>query len=267
MFRKPTRKRDSHKGQNGKVLIVGGSKEYTGAVALAGIAALRAGADIVTIAAPEKVAWAINAYSPDLITRKLKGEHLTKSHLKEIIKLSESHDVLLFGNGMGTEERTAGLCRALAKLQMKKVIDADGIKALDATGLRDALLTPNKNELRIFLENSKIEPSDDPYVIRRRLFPHLAHNVLLIKGPTDHLVIKDNVLRIKGGNPGMTKAGTGDVLAGLCAAYIAQGLSMEKAAENAAIMCKRIGRSLGKRKGYTYLASDMAEEIVRARNL
>lgn len=267
MFRKPTRRPDSHKGQNGKVLIVGGSKDYTGAVALAGIAALRAGADIVTIAAPEKVAWAINAYSPDLITRKLKGERLTAAHLKSIVALSAKHDVILFGNGMGTDRRTMALCRELAKLPKPKVIDADGIKALDAKNVRDAILTPNRNELRILLGNSGIGPSEDPYVVRKRLHPYLARNTLLIKGPTDHIVIKEHVIRVKGGDPSMTKAGTGDVLAGLCASYLAQGLPMEQAAENASIMCKRIGKALAGRKGATYLASDMADEIARARKL
>ena len=67
------RKKTAHKGENGYLLIIGGSEEYVGAVILAGIAALRAGCDSVTIAAPEKVAWAINRYSPDLITYKIKG--------------------------------------------------------------------------------------------------------------------------------------------------------------------------------------------------
>ena len=65
----PPRKRDSHKGDNGRLLIIGGSPEYTGAPALAGVAALRSGADSVVVAAPEKVAWAINRLSADLVTR------------------------------------------------------------------------------------------------------------------------------------------------------------------------------------------------------
>ena len=79
------RKKSSHKGENGTVLVIGGSEEYTGSVALAGIAALRSGADIVTIAAPKKVAWAINALSPDLITHKVNCEHFTLKNAKEII--------------------------------------------------------------------------------------------------------------------------------------------------------------------------------------
>ena len=77
----PKRRKSSHKGNNGLVLVVGGSKNFAGAVALAGLAALRSGCDLVKIIAPEKVAWAINSYSPDLVTMKLK-EGYFKSYLE-----------------------------------------------------------------------------------------------------------------------------------------------------------------------------------------
>ena len=96
-----SRKPISHKGDFGKVLIIGGSKEYAGAPALAGLAALRAGADLSIIAAPEKVAWAINCLSPDLITRKFMGDYFTLKHAKEVIRLAISADAVLIGNGIG----------------------------------------------------------------------------------------------------------------------------------------------------------------------
>ena len=92
-------KRKDQKGKNGKVLVVGGSKRYTGAPYFASIAAYRTGVDIVTLCAPEKVAWTINLMSPDIITTKMLGEELDMTHTKEILALSESHDVLLIGNG------------------------------------------------------------------------------------------------------------------------------------------------------------------------
>ena len=85
-------KKTSHKGENGLALIIGGSKDYTGTLALVGLAALRTGADIVTIAAPEKVAWAINVLSQDLITKKFKGETFKEKHVKDILKLSKNFD-------------------------------------------------------------------------------------------------------------------------------------------------------------------------------
>ena len=99
----------AHKGDSGRVLVIGGSKEYVGAVALAGIAALRAGCDVVTIAAPEKVAWAVNCLYPDLITIKLQGDYIQYKHLKEISSRIEKSDVILLGNGMGMNYETRKL--------------------------------------------------------------------------------------------------------------------------------------------------------------
>src|SRR3990167_4667158 len=89
------RKKESHKGDNGLVFVVGGSENYAGAVTLAGLAALRSGCDLVKIIAPEKAAWAINAYSPDLVTMKLKDKHFKLKHFGIIKKSIEHFDVLL----------------------------------------------------------------------------------------------------------------------------------------------------------------------------
>ena len=93
------RKKNSKKGENGSVLIIGGSEQNVGGITLAGLAALRAGCDIVTIAAPEKVAWTINRTSSDLLTIKIKGQFTVKL-AKEMVKLAERYDVVLLGNGI-----------------------------------------------------------------------------------------------------------------------------------------------------------------------
>ena len=91
---------------------------------------------------------------------------------------------------------------------------------------------------------------------------HLRNNVLLIKGPTDYIVSKNKIVKVKGGNPGMTKAGTGDVLAGLCAGFLAQSGKLFESAVAASRVSKQIGNILlRKRKGYVFLASDMVDEI------
>src|SRR3989344_3577840 len=106
----PERKKNSHKGDNGLVLVVGGSKNFVGAVTLSGLAALRSGADLVKVIAPEKVSWAINAYSPDLMTVKLKSNHFAQKHFKLVKKLMEKYDVLLIGNGIGLNNETKNFC-------------------------------------------------------------------------------------------------------------------------------------------------------------
>ena len=75
------RKRGDHKGDNGRVLVIGGSQDLVGAPAMAALAALRSGADLVAVAAPEQVAWAINTYAPDLITKKFEGDFFTFDNL------------------------------------------------------------------------------------------------------------------------------------------------------------------------------------------
>src|SRR3989304_5794996 len=96
----PKRSKTSHKGDNGRVLIIGGSAEYVGAVALTGTAAMRSGEDWVTIVTPEKVGWVIHTLTPDLVVKKIKGEYFKKQHLKEILLLEKNFDAVLIGNGM-----------------------------------------------------------------------------------------------------------------------------------------------------------------------
>jgi len=170
------RKNNSKKGDHGRVLIVGGSEKYVGALTLAGIAALRI-TDWVTIAAPEKVAWAINTLSPDLVTVKLKGTHIQSSHIKKLTRLAKGHDVLLLGIGMGlTSNSTA---RALAKLPLPKVIDADALKAVSIKQTKNAILTPHQKEFTTLLKNSKLN--------KNNFQKELKENILLIKGPRDFI--------------------------------------------------------------------------------
>jgi hydroxyethylthiazole kinase-like uncharacterized protein yjeF len=250
----PKRKEGSHKGENGRVLIIGGSKEYTGAAALAGIAALRSGADSVFVAAPEKVAWAINSVYPDLITVKLDGEYIEEKHLKTLLELAEKSDAVLIGNGISQNKGTQKLVKAFVKSVNKPiVIDADAIKAIKLGDAKNAILTPHKKEYEILLVNSKLLESQ-----AKRM---LGNNVIILKGRIDEIITHKKTYYNKTGNAGMTVGGTGDVLAGLCAGFVSQGLSFTEAAINAAYFSGHAGDNLRDKKGYTYIASDVAEEI------
>ncbi|HLC64758.1 MAG TPA: NAD(P)H-hydrate dehydratase [Candidatus Nanoarchaeia archaeon] len=253
----PRRKAASHKGQNGRVLAIGGSGDYVGAIALAGLAALRSGVDIVVVAAPEKTAWAVNCLSPDLITKKFSGKYFTQKHAGDIIKLSKSFDVVLIGNGLGLRNETKEFVRKVVKsVKCPLVIDADAIKALRIQDICNAIITPHFGELEILLGNSKIGKNE--------IQKYVNGNVILLKGPTDTIISKSKVVFNKTGNAGMTKGGTGDVLAGLCAGYLAQSHDLFQSACNAAYINGMIGDILlKKKKGFTYLASDMVGEIGR----
>ncbi len=272
----PKRKKSSKKGDNGKVLAIGGSKDYVGAIALAGLAALRSGTDWVTIAAPEKVGWAINALSPDLVVKKYKGDDFCASRAKDILKFEKIFDVVLIGNGIGMHAKS--FVRKYVKESKKLlVIDADGIKHSDASILKNSIITPHIKELEIFIDNSKIEKPIIEKIIKEKFIEKRAiliknnlksflgkNNVILLKGPVDAIISKEKILFVKGGNPGMAKAGTGDVLAGLCAGFLAQSRNLLQSAINASYFNKQIGDILlKKKKGFTYLASDMVWEIER----
>jgi NAD(P)H-hydrate epimerase len=255
----PKHNPNSHKGQNGEVLIIGGSEDYIGCLALAGLAALRTGVDWVTIAAPEKVAWAISCLSPDLITKKCKGNYFTLKNYKEIIDLAENHDAILIGNGIGKKPKTRLFVKKLVKTIKKPlVIDADGIKAISLDDSDNAILTPHHKEFELLLKNTKIN--------EKQLKNKIKNNIIIQKGKVDFIITKDKTLKNKTGNEGMTKGGTGDVLAGLAVGFLAQKLTPLQASINAAYINGKIGDYLKKRKGYSFIASDLVndyEKIIR----
>ncbi len=277
----PKRESGSHKGDNGLVLAVGGSEEFVGAVTLAGLAALRSGCDLVKIIAPEKTAWSINAYSPDLVAMKLKSSHFKLNHFSIVEKLMQKFDVLLIGNGIGLKNASKQFCRkTIRNIKKFKVIDADAIKSISMNDAENSIITPHSRELEYFLVNSKINKKiikkitnekniqKKSQLIKKTTQKFLdKNNIILLKGKIDAIISKNKILYNKTGNAGMTKGGTGDVLAGLCAGFLAQSKDLLQSAVNAAYFNGLIGDILLKRKkGFTYLASDMASEIKKIRN-
>ncbi|MFP4424485.1 MAG: NAD(P)H-hydrate dehydratase [Candidatus Woesearchaeota archaeon] len=226
-------KRGSRKGDNGRLLIIGGSIEYPGAVALAGMAALRAGCDYVTIAAPEQVAWTVNTICPDLVTLKCKGDYLTR---QEGI-LEREYDAVLIGNGLG-KKGIPFARRIIPRIKTSLVIDGDAIGCISLDKLNDTLLTPHLGEYQ-------------------RLKGAIGTNTILLKGPVDQIITRKRTYKNHTGNSYMTKAGTGDVLAGLCAGLRSLGYSALQSARKAAYINGKAGESLNR----PFLASELLEEI------
>ncbi len=248
------RRVESHKGDNGRVLVVAGSIDYVGAAYLAGMAAFRSGVDAVVVAAPEKVAWAINCLSPDFITKKFKGEFFTTAAINEIIKMSKKFDVTLIGNGMGKNVQTlkfaAAVCR---KITGFKVVDADAIAAVRIQDARNTIFTPHHAEYDLLLRNSGCTESGLQKII--------GTNVILLKGRIDKIVAENKTAYNKTGNAGMTVGGTGDVLAGLCAGLLAQEKDLFKAACAAAYANGKAGDLLLGKYGWGFTASDLLEKL------
>lgn len=266
------RKKTTHKVESGRVLIIGGSEEYVGAVILAGLAALRAGCDVVTVAAPEHVAWAINRYAPDLITHKIKGKTFSIKNAKEMVKFAERFDAVLLGNGI--TRKADKFCQYFIKKSPKvKVVDADPLQSILLKDFSNALITPHATEMETLLVNSGKEfllPKLKSANIREKaeiLQGNLRYflqnnNVLLLKGPTDIILSQNKIAYNRTGNPGMAKAGTGDVLAGLCVGFLAKTKDLFKSAIAASYVNGFIGDLLlKKRGGYSFIASDILEDL------
>jgi NAD(P)H-hydrate epimerase len=275
----PKRRPDSRKGDNGRVLVVGGSRDYVGAPALAALAALRAGCDIVKVAAPEKAAWAINALSPDLITIKLDGEYLQKKHVSKIVESARRSDAVLVGPGLAVKDtKLVNMILAkISKLSIPLVIDADAVKLARISSLSNAIITPHSKEFELFLAaNHKSLPCDfwelpdsgKVFWIQKSLSDFLAKgNIVLLKGRHDLIVSKERAFISTGGNAGMTVGGTGDILAGLCVGYLAQTKDILESAVMASHNCKRIGDGLLKKSnfGFGFISSDFLKVIKRLR--
>ena len=226
----------SHKGNNGRLLIVGGSSDYSGAPAIAGMAAIGAGADLVYVAAPEKAAEAIKSTSPDLIVKSLEGDRLSLAHADEILELSDNVDAVLIGPGAGIDEDTSKLFNVLAaKVKKPIVFDADSLKQVELSLVKnrdDIVLTPHIFEFKSFFKVSKDLKLDiDSYDFKRvddniTEFQQIARQIkgtVIVKGQYD-LILQNTRFRInKSGNSGMTVGGTGDALAGIVTSLLSQG--------------------------------------------
>ena len=245
----PRRKKDSRKGDNGRVLIIGGSHEYIGAPALAGIAAMRSGADSVVVAAPEKVAWAINALSSDLVTRKLPGQWLAARHFPALMKLAAHADCVLIGGGVHPRPQSLALIKKITgAFAGYKILDAAAITAFDRAKLQNAILTPNLGEYERLRHYADIQR----FIARG--------NIVVQKSWRTKIFTRHATYENRSGNPGLTKAGTGDVLAGLIAGFVAQSKNPLQSTINAVYYLGTLGELLYKKKrGYFYLASDLAQ--------
>lgn len=256
------RNKNSHKGTNGRILVIGGSELYTGAPALVGLAALRTGADLVHIAAPKRVADICASFSPDLITIPLSGQHFAQKHLKELQTYVEKVDCVVIGPGLGRSKETGKAVISFIKAcKIPMVIDADALKLVVAN-LRiilkkNCVLTPHRKEFEL-LSGKKSEAEE----VRKFAAHHDA--IILLKAPIDIITDGRKTEFNSTGNAGMTVGGTGDVLSGVVAGLIAQGVELFDAALKGAKINGIAGDTCRSKMGYGFMASDLLEEIPMA---
>ncbi len=258
------RRPDAKKGDHGRVLVVGGSLEYSGAPVYVALAALRAGVDLAVIAAPEPAATAAKAQSPDIIAIPLEGPRLSLRHVDKIVALAEKFDVVVMGPGLGTEGETPDAVRELfRRLAGRKplVVDADAIKALAGEAARGVVVfTPHAGEFKIL---TGVEPPRE-LGVRVAVVKEWAARlgaVILLKGRYDVVSDGSRVKVNTTGTPAMTVGGTGDVLTGLTAAFLTKTKDPLEAAAVAAFVNGLAGEEATAELGYHITASDLVPRI------
>ncbi len=228
---------DSHKGDYGRVLILAGSLGKTGAAHLSAIGALRSGAGLVTIATPASCQAILSSMGPEYMTEALHetAEGLHPDGVDHVIEMAR--DVLAIGPGLGRAPGTREFVRQLVdRATMPLVIDADGLNAfagepdrLNGREGRDVIITPHPGEMARLVGMSTDEVQASRLEIARNFA--LAHHVFVVlKGHRTLIATPDGKVFINPtGNPGMATGGTGDILTGMIAAWLAQVLDAEAA--------------------------------------
>lgn len=264
----PDRKADTHKGDYGKILLLCGSRGYTGAAALAAMGALRSGAGLVFLGVPESI-YSIEAVKltepvvfplPDE-----KGMFSAKAILEIDQRLSDMSAVLI-GPGMGNCDETFCIVKhVLQTYNGPVVLDADGINVLashidilrDRTGI--TILTPHGGEFkRIFKSDS------EDRVVNAVSFAQKYGAILVLKGHRTVITDGKECFVNLTGNPGMAVGGSGDVLAGIITSLLGQGISALKAAACGVWLHGAAGDICANELGqYGLLPSDMLSVLPR----
>jgi ADP-dependent NAD(P)H-hydrate dehydratase / NAD(P)H-hydrate epimerase len=268
------RRADSNKGNYGHVLVVGGSVGKAGAAAMAGMAALRAGAGLSTVATPRSVLATVAGFHAELMTEPLPetdaGTVATSAGVR-IEELLKSMTVAAIGPGISRDPHTATLVRSLvANQKIPMVVDADGLNAfegrtneLNGTG-RTLVITPHPGEMGRLAGCSIADVQNDRLGVARR-FAREHKLIVVLKGNRTLVVEPEGEAWVNTtGNPGMSTGGTGDILTGMVAAMMAQN---SRAAKDAAASPKSVVAAVCAAVHLHGLAGDVMRERVGEQSL
>lgn len=239
--RLPSRPALSHKGTFGRVLVVGGSLEYSGAVLLAALGAARSGAGLVAIASAESVIVRLAGHVPEIVWLHLAEEAaglISPTGWRRLATEAEGYDALVIGPGLGAQPATRRrAAKLISEVQRPMVIDADALNALATTprwwhsARAPLVLTPHPGEFAR-LTGAELTPDDDE--ARAVAVSDAAvrfGKVVILKGARTVVASPDrDVLRSDVATPALATAGSGDVLAGAVGAFLAGGLEPLEAA-------------------------------------
>ena len=259
------RKSNSRKGDNGKVLVVGGSYMYHGAPILSSLAALRTGCDLVYTAVPKVNAQATRAASADLIVIPLADSKLTRGSVNKLLgQIPAGIDSATIGMGLAVQDIEA------LKLLVKSLIERDVRLSLDASALRkeilpiikakNVLVTPHASEFeRLFGEKIPDNKKTRISIVEK----HAKKNsiTILLKGMDDIITDGTKTLINSKKTPAMTVGGTGDVLSGIAASMLSQNRDVIEAAASAAFVNGQAGKIVQKNLGMHMVATDLINAL------
>lgn len=258
---------ESHKGDFGKLLVVGGSEIYSGAPVLVALAALRSGIDLAYIATPERTGYAISSMTANVITIKLNGNYLKADDVSQISQHLAKATGVVIGPGLGLRPETVEACAKVvaAAEEMEKpiVLDADGLKAFAEVKRPlkvPSVLTPHAGEFQI-LTGKQLPSNLEERVSAVTKTAARLNTVVLLKGRNDIISDGDRVKLNFSGNPGMTVGGTGDVLSGIVGALLAQQIDPFEAAAAGAFINGAAGDFVKRERGYHMMPTDLLDWI------
>ncbi len=261
----PARRNLSRKGENVKVLVIGGSYLYHGAPILSSLAALRSGTDLVYTCVPKINVDATRAYSPNLIVVPLVDVKLTRGSVQKLLGIIPKEiDSATIGMGLGIQDKEA------LKILIKSLLDRSVMVSLDASTLipeilpeiqdKNCVVTPHTGEFkRLFGELPPDNIKQRTTIVEK----HAKKNkiIVLLKGPTD-IVSNGSQTYLNPKNiAAMTVGGTGDVLSGITAAMLAKNKNPLEAAAAAVYINGRSGYLAQKKHGLHIVATDLLEFI------
>ena len=256
----PRRRRSSHKGNCGHTLLVGGAPGMSGAIKLAGEAALRVGSGLVSLATHADHAPFINLLRPELMV------HAVESPVN-LRPLLQRMTVIGIGPGMGQTAWSRGLLTMIQTAPQPKVLDADALNLLAQVPAKreDWVLTPHPGEAARLLATEVWQIEQDRVQTIRQLQKQYG-GVVVLKGAGTLVASAGGIAFCPAGNPGMASGGMGDTLTGAIAGLLAQGLSLAAAAE-VGVWVHAVAADLAARKGERgMLASDLIAHLQQAVN-
>ena len=240
---------EKHKGQNGKVAIIGGGP-YSGAPALSALGSYRAGTDLLHVFVPESSFEQVSTFAPELLVHKLSGNIISKMNIDLLFE--QEFDSIVIDPGMGKDPTSLEAVQTVIDNCDNIVIDADGISKYDFQN-KNVILTPHKGELsRLGLRSNQTD-----------LFEFSSKNnvTILLKGKTDVITDGHFVKKNSTGHPRMAVGGSGDVLAGVCGGLMAKGLTPFESSRLAAYSMGLAGEHCNNNVGPGFLPTDLAASI------